>query len=481
MSAAARPDEPWRLALAWAALVSAALFALFRDWGFDDPYITYRYAANLAGGAGFVYNPGERVLSTTAPLYAIALAPFAAAGLPLPPVSNLIGCLSLGAGSLALWRLGQLGEQRAAGAVAALLFPLSPFLVQTLGAETVTFIALSLWGLVAAWSDRPLAAAALVAAATLVRADGALAAGLAGLAILARRGWRPALSFGALAALLVGAAALAAWWYFGSPLPATLAAKRSQALIAGSRSYWEGLVERLGALFGDPRLAPLYWLAPLGVVAGAARRSPLALAAAWGLLHGAAYSLIGVTAYFWYYGPALTGLLVAAALGAELAAAWLGRRLGRRVAGGAVALLALLALSAHLTGLGALLARPDQRVALYRAAGEWLAANTSPDARVGALEIGVIGFYGRRPMVDFAGLAQPEVARRFAEGAGYGEAAVFAVERYRPDYLISQEQALPLVGGNPSIQSRCAEVAALPDPRFAEPMRIYRCDWQEGR
>ena len=33
----------------------------------DDAYITYRYARNLADGAGFVYNPGERVLGTTPP------------------------------------------------------------------------------------------------------------------------------------------------------------------------------------------------------------------------------------------------------------------------------------------------------------------------------------------------------------------------------------------------------------------------------
>ncbi|MDP6777925.1 MAG: hypothetical protein QGI83_14300, partial [Candidatus Latescibacteria bacterium] len=40
----------------------------------DDPYITYRYARNIAEGHGFIYNPGESVLGTTAPLYALILA-----------------------------------------------------------------------------------------------------------------------------------------------------------------------------------------------------------------------------------------------------------------------------------------------------------------------------------------------------------------------------------------------------------------------
>jgi len=40
----------------------------------DDAYITFRYARNLASGRGFVYNPGERVLGTTTPLYTLLLA-----------------------------------------------------------------------------------------------------------------------------------------------------------------------------------------------------------------------------------------------------------------------------------------------------------------------------------------------------------------------------------------------------------------------
>src|SRR5438034_9228292 len=40
----------------------------------DDAYITFRYARNLAEGLGLVYNPGEWVLGTTAPLWAVFLA-----------------------------------------------------------------------------------------------------------------------------------------------------------------------------------------------------------------------------------------------------------------------------------------------------------------------------------------------------------------------------------------------------------------------
>src|SRR5688500_154805 len=39
----------------------------FRGMPVDDPYITYRYAANIASGNGYVYNLGEHVQSTSTP------------------------------------------------------------------------------------------------------------------------------------------------------------------------------------------------------------------------------------------------------------------------------------------------------------------------------------------------------------------------------------------------------------------------------
>ena len=41
---------------------------------FDDAYITFRYAAYLIKGLGFVYNSPERVLGTTSPLFTFFLA-----------------------------------------------------------------------------------------------------------------------------------------------------------------------------------------------------------------------------------------------------------------------------------------------------------------------------------------------------------------------------------------------------------------------
>src|SRR5689334_227035 len=58
------------------AMAMALLAILVRSWiawrthyTLDDALISLRYAENLAQGHGFVFNPGERILGTTTPLY----------------------------------------------------------------------------------------------------------------------------------------------------------------------------------------------------------------------------------------------------------------------------------------------------------------------------------------------------------------------------------------------------------------------------
>lgn len=523
-------------ALVAALLVGVGLAFALREQGFDDPYITYRYAENLASGHGFVYNPGEQVLSTTAPLYALLLAPFAALGLHLPYVSNTIACLGFGLGGLALYRMGRLWGTPAAGGAAGLIFALFPGVLNTVGSEIGLFLALVLWGFAAVAGGRPALAAALLALATLVRADGAVAMAVAGMFVVLTRpppaapvgdapGYeaptRPdpvalpaadapgegapipdgavsaaggrlilaadtirhplrALPWGA-AGLYVAMLApwfLFAWGYFGSPLPATLAAKQRQALLPESRLFLEGLLEYLGYYWAAPLYRALLILAAAGLIYGLWRGRPWLLPIGWGLLMAAAYTLLGVNAYFWYFAQPFTALAAAMGLGAHAAAA-LARRWGRRPAQIALAALIGLALLAAGDALRYQLANPDARLAVYRSAGEWLAANTAPDDTVGMLEVGVIGFYSRRPIVDFAGLIQPDVAAQFAlvGDGGYLGAAGWAIDRYRPAWLVLGESFRPAVEAHPERAARCAVAATIADPGGRLDQTIYRCSW----
>jgi hypothetical protein len=75
--------------------------------------------------------------------------------------------------------------------------------------------------------------------------------------------------------------------------------------------------------------------------------------------------------------------------------------------------------------------------------GEWMRDRTPPHASVGTLEVGIIGFYSQRRMIDFAGLIQPQVSNQLTAQTTYEDAALWAVEPYRPGYLVLHNNLFP--------------------------------------
>src|ERR1700692_4517572 len=102
-SSASRGDLSLKkLAFAVPALVALLARLLTGPHPIDDAYITFRYARNLAEGLGLVYNPGEWVLGTPTPLWAILLAGgYRLGGTDLPWLANAVSALC-DAGSAAL-------------------------------------------------------------------------------------------------------------------------------------------------------------------------------------------------------------------------------------------------------------------------------------------------------------------------------------------------------------------------------------------
>jgi hypothetical protein len=458
------------------AVASIALLLAFRQWGYDDPFITYRYAENLRAGLGFVYNPDERVLSTTTPLFALLLAVLGALWNDLPTLANLVGTLSLSVGGLCLWDLGRTWRTPAVGWAGLLLYPSFPLVVSTLGSETPLYLALCL-GAIAAYARRRHGWAALLAAgAMLARPDGALVPALLGIhLLLTRRGalpWRAIVTFVAVTGLWFAFS----WTYFGSPFPATLFAKQHQGLMTISQRFAPGIVRVLRGY-----VAPWPWgveaaLATLGLFGLLRWSRPWLLLLAWSIAYFAAYGLLGVTSYFWYYAPLVPGAVAMCGLGLETTTRLLSRlSRSRWLAVAPAVLVALLAL-AQLAALDGMRQRPDRRLLVYREVGQWLADNISPNATVGTLEVGIIGYYARRPIVDFAGLIQPEVAGQLAAQTTYDDAALWATRRYRPDYLVLQDGSLPL------LEQEATSGGCRPVQRFAGAaygfggdMTVYAC------
>jgi hypothetical protein len=477
-------------------LVSGGLLFFFRSWTYDDPFITYRYAANLAEGRGFVYNPGVRVLSTTSPLLAVALAGLNLLGADIPAAAVFLGAVSLAAGGVLLWDIARRLGLPAAGWVCAALYPTSPLLVSTLGSETPVYLAFCLGAVSAYLSRRYSLSAVLLGLAVLARADAVVIGGLLAADWLARtwsesRSLRATLQAVPLRAVLAGAAivlpwAVFGWAYFGSPLPATLAAKQAQGLLNPADRFLPGLwllVERLAVY---PHYWLLFILVPAGLLISFRYHARWLLLLLWPVLFVAGYTLLGVTRYPWYYASLVPGAIAAAglALGNALEtpkrsiqtwepAAAPGRR-WVRVAGLAVLVLLV---AGQLGDLHRLQSSFDTRYPIYREIGLWLAENTPPNATVATLEVGIIGYYARpRPMIDFTGLIQPEIAARFAPGTSFPEAAVWAAERYHPEvFVLSSGRFIALQAGYLRENCEAAVEFRGVDFGYDQDMLVYLC------
>lgn len=454
--------------------IAFLLFVFFRDWAYDDPFVTLRYAANLQAGRGFVYNVGQRVLSTTTPLYTLLIAAWGLLWSNLPRLSTFISAASLWWGSVALYVLGRRWRTPLAGIVAALLYLSSPYLVSTFGAETNFYLMLVLWAMALYAHENFDGAAILAGLATLTRGDGVLIAGLlTGLLVVRKRAipWR----FGFLFGMVTVPWFLFSWFYFGSPFPVTLAVKQAQARMAISDSFLEGLFRLLRGYARQPLYWPHITLLGIGVGYGSVRRREWLLLAAWAVLYVTGYTLLGVSRYFWYYAPLMPVFFAFVGLGGEFLCSrwkWKKQPLHRF---GTWALITLL-LWPHLTGLWRLYYHPDPRARLYRDVGLWLAQHTLPDARVGTLEVGIIGYYAQRPMVDFAGLIQPEVARLMRSETTYEDTALWAVQTYRPEFLVLNPNWFPrLMQG--VVARFCAPVEHFSRPEYPGELVVYRCRW----
>jgi hypothetical protein len=456
--------------------VTGVLFGAFAHWFYDDPFITYRYADNLIHGLGFVYNPGYRVLSTTTPLFTLLLALLGNLWSDLPRLAILIGAFSLGMGGLFLWELGRVWQSPMVGWTGLLLYPTFSLLLSTLGSETPLVLAFCLGIFVFYGQRRYHLTAIFTALAILTRPDAVLVAVI--LAVYHLVAVHRSIPWSSL--LLAGILTIPwfafAWVYFGSPLPVTLAAKQHQGAMTSSQQFAPGILtiaEGYAALWE-------YWLeavlAVIGIVIAARRARPWLMILAWALLYFFAYSVLGVSRYPWYYAPLVPAFVVLVGLGAssvkgaslpELSSSWL-----RRIP----VLLILLLTVFQIRDIWQLLQQPDDRFEVYRAIGEWLKSNSSPESTVGTLEVGIIGYYAPRSMVDFAGLIQPSISAQLTPHATYEDAALWAVEQYHPDYLVLRDKSFPRLEGD-YVARQCALAQRFVGQAYgyAGDLSVYSC------
>jgi hypothetical protein len=487
------------LAVVLLLAASLPLGVLATRIAYDDAWITYRYAYNLATGSGLVYNAGERFLGTTAPGEAVLLA---ALGVltpeSIPAIGGALSAAALAAIALGLYAFGRVHGDWIGGLAAGLLIAVNPIALEAFGGEMLPQTALVVWALVAEARRRWLLAVILASGATILRPDGVLVLALVG----AHQTWvRRALPWReiAVSAAILGVWFGALWLYYGWPLPYTLAAKRAQRLSGIWHPLGMDLVEWFkartpsGSVYFGAREAPgfvsLLALAGLGLPCLLGFRQWL-LVVAWPAVYLIAYRQLHLPFYHWYAVPPLLAVVVSAgaacaALGS--ACTWTVRRLAphayerltpgaRSIVPAPVLLVLALVIVWPMARHSAALTRsfPNQVERAYDRLGRWLASNTPAGASVGYLEIGIMGFHARRPIVDPLGLVNPGVAPQVARSD-----LLWAYRTFRPDYIVHNPVFFPGLLGvlvdQPWFTAEYRRVTELDSGRGADtPLTIYR-------
>lgn len=394
------PGSPLEYALIGAIVAIPRLLALRAIPLFDDAFITFRYARNLAEGKGLVYNPGAHVLGTTTPLFAVLLAALMRIGIQPPVAARAVAIACDIFTGVLCYRVLKSDLGRSAALIAVTLFALSPNAVRISagGMEASLFLACSVLAVYLISTDRPGAALILASLAFYVRPESVLLAGFAALSLLRNPRGR-ALLEAAGSALILGIPLLVIWSHYGSPLPSSVIAKGRYVgggvwqvlrIFFFPPDYIQGIMS-VAALVG----LPLLW-----------KRSRFG---AWLTGWTAAYVLAYVSArplvFTWYALP----VYFTVAIGAGAAAARFTETFGIGFRRWWPEFAAALALSIAMWGaVWIVVGVAPVTKNVYSPLRAWCTRNIQPGDTVAAGDVGAVGYFSDAYIYDLDGLVWPQ-------------------------------------------------------------------------
>lgn len=448
----------------------------------DDAWIHQTYARNLARYGRFEYIPGVSSAGSTSPLWTLLLALGYLLGIPYLLWTYLLGGLSLlclAWGAMAVWR--QLWPALAAkdwlaGVTLVLMWPL--LWAATSGMETLLFAALGMqivalylkeqrlgdWRRghreIKRFPNLPISQSLLLLGflsglLILTRPEGILLVGLVLLGLILQAGeWQArlvrVLVVAGTAVLLLLPYFLFNYWANGSLWPNTMAAKQTEygvlleqfigwrlaqllwLSLGGPADGWQGmssahLLLLPGLLFAGWQALKRDW-----TNRQLARTLPLLWAGGHVLLYAwklpVTYQhgryLLGVMPVWILYGLAGWLLLLFARQGGR--GLWLAQKVAQFTFAFVLLFFLLQGALAYATDVAII---EGEMVTI----GRWLAENTPPDALVATHDIGAIGYFAERPLLDLAGLITPEVIPLLADETAVSEYVLSS----EADYLVT--------------------------------------------
>jgi hypothetical protein len=443
----------------------------------DDAWIHQTYARNLVRSGGWEFVPGVPSSGSTAPLWTLLLALGYLLRLPHLLWAYLLGGLCLFwlvRSGMILWR--QLWPEHAglhwvAGLLMAGIWPLVWAAVS--GMETLLFVALGLQ-LVVLYGQRysvtsnqyavlgmrsVIMMGMLAGLLILTRPDGVVLLLLLGVGLLMGKGQteeRPLLSrlqtvvmWGSMVLLLLLPYFALNYWLSGTLWPNTMYAKQEEYAVVLTLPLWQRVSSLLYLSLGGPpqgwqgMSSPHLLLLPGLIWAGwralqadwSQRRLWQTLPLLWAGGHVLLYAWrLPVTYQHGRYIMAAMPLWALYGLaGSIMLLLMFQGQLGtlmRRVAALSFTVIMLLFMLLGAEAYATDVAFIEGEMVTV---AHWLAANTEPDAVIASHDIGAIGYFAERPLLDLAGLITPEIIPLLSNEAALAQYVLAS----NADYLVT--------------------------------------------
>ncbi len=389
----------------------------------DDTYIILRYSKNLAFGEGFSFNPGEKSYGFTTPLWVILLSIFGKSShLPLYSklLSSLFGLLSITA--FFFLSKKELGRSHVA-IFALLLFTCDPWFIRwsSSGMETSLAVFLVILGYLMYKNHHP-GYPILFGFSTLTRPETGL------LFILLLLWDRNRLKSITCYLIIFIPWLVFSWIYFGSPIPNTFLAKHGFTPDYVLASFLSGT-----KILGVTYIIELFFLL---IYTLKTKKKEGILSILWIVLLIFFYSSGGARIISRYLLVLTPFIVLYGFKGIEM--------LGQKKK--SLVYITVVIIFAINTWLGFWVNLPSCRDFTqgmrdcFIPIGKWLNGNTEEDAVIAAMDIGAIGYYSDRYILDIGGLVTKEMIPILKDNSMEEILGYHLYEKVKkPDFLVARD------------------------------------------
>ncbi len=435
-------------------LTLAIVPTFYGSYAFDDSFIGYAIAKNIASGYGFFFNPGVGVLTTSAPLaplvYAVASVLFKRDIVDIAQIVTLGAYLALGPLAYVLFRSF---TSRLGSSLAAISLIASPFVVMLWSHESLLCLVAGIAAANCIVRGRIVSGAVLFAVATLLRQEALIFVLLAAAQIWRIRGIRSACTFSSVAVAPFLCWSAYAFVTFGTVFSSTMAVKIAMGENGHFESFLLGLANYMSYCFWLE--APTFWgamfvfsILTCSLVVQMREKQPLPRTAGaiviGSLITCSVYVAIHTAFFAWFSIP------VALVIAVIVALPWSGNRIvsernmSKLQIGASVGVVALhfMFLFRLMTGsfadesLVGIFPGAQFRESGFVALGKYFDRTLAPNDSILYPEPGQLRYYSNRTLIDSQGLTHPGVVGYYR--TGHPERTI---ERYRPTVILEDAHA----------------------------------------